>query len=112
MGDDTSAPFWMAGEGALQHDGVQRGTMMGFPCLRFHGTFFASCERRTGNLIVKLPVQRVQELIHAKEAIAFAPNGRTFREWALITSRDADRWHHFISEALAFAQHPDNPRAA
>jgi hypothetical protein len=65
--------------------------------------FFASCDRRTGDLIVKLPAERVQELKDAGEATAFAPNGRTFREWALIASRDAERWHQLISEALDFA---------
>ena len=28
--------------------------MMGFPCLRLDGDFFASCDHRTGNLVVKL----------------------------------------------------------
>jgi len=103
MSDDASGPFWSAAEGVLQDEDVQKGTMMGFPCLRLHGRFFASCERRTGDLIVKLPAEHVQELIDANEATVFAPNGRTFREWALITGRDPERWRQLISEARAFA---------
>ena len=103
MSDDASGPFWSAAEDVLKQEDVQKGTMMGFPCLRLRGTFFASCERRTGNLIVKLPSARVQELIDADEAAAFAPNGRTFREWALIARRDPERWRQLISEALTFA---------
>lgn len=36
---------------ALAHPGVAPGTMMGFPCLRVRGAFFASCDHRTGDLI-------------------------------------------------------------
>jgi hypothetical protein len=103
MSDDAYAPFWKAAEDALLDADVEKGTMMGFPCLRLRGTFFASCERATGDLIVKLPAERVRELMATGEAVAFAPNGRTFREWALITGRDAARWRNLIAEALAFA---------
>jgi len=33
--------------------------MMGLPCLRLDGAFFASCDRRTGDLLVKLPEAHV-----------------------------------------------------
>jgi hypothetical protein len=39
--------------------------MMGFPCLRVSGAFFASCDHRSGDLIVKLPRHRVEQLIRA-----------------------------------------------
>jgi hypothetical protein len=100
---DEHAAFWRAAEPALSRPGVERGTMMGFPCLRHDGAFFASCERRTGDLIVKLPAGRVRELVAAGEAAPFAPNGRVFREWALFASRDQERWVALIDEALAFA---------
>jgi hypothetical protein len=37
--------------------------MMGYPCLRVNEAFFACIERNTGYLIVKLPAQRVRELV-------------------------------------------------
>jgi hypothetical protein len=77
--------------------------MMGFPCLRAAGAFFASCDHRSGDLIVKLPVHRVEQLIQAGAGEPFAPAGRTFHEWVLIGDRDPARWAGLIDEARAFA---------
>jgi hypothetical protein len=74
--------FWEASAAVLAHGGVATGTMMGFPCLRFAGAFFASCDHRSGDLIVKLPRHRVEHLIQAGAGEPFAPAGRTFREWS------------------------------
>ena len=56
------------------------GTMMGFPCLRRDGVFFASLDPTTEALVVKLPADRVATLIDSGPAEPFAPNGRRFRE--------------------------------
>jgi hypothetical protein len=87
---------------ALTHTDVATGTMMGFPCLRVAGAFFASCDHRTGDLIVKLPRARVTELIADGTGKPFAPAGRTFREWVLIDDRDEARWTALINEARLF----------
>ena len=76
---DGEARFWDLAEPLLARPGVERSTMMGLPCLRIHGSFFASCDRRTGDLLVKLPEQRVDELVADGRAHAFAPAGRRFR---------------------------------
>ncbi len=89
-----------------EEHGAERGTMMGFPCLRKDGNFFASANHRSGDLIVKLPKDRVLALIDAGEGEAFAPNGRTFKEWVSIPSRDADHWRALAEEALAFVSAP------
>lgn len=34
--------FWEVSAAALAHNDVATGTMMGFPCLRVSGAFFAS----------------------------------------------------------------------
>jgi hypothetical protein len=99
--------FWEASASVLTHPDVATGTMMGFPCLRLSGAFFASCDRRSGDLIVKLPRQRVQELITAGVRKPFAPAGRTFREWVLIDDHDPARWAELIDEARTFVSgHP------
>ena len=103
-GDDAAQAFWEAAEPALNRDGVQTGTMMGFPCLRWQGVFFASSDRATGDLVVKLPEARVRALITDGAAITFAPNGRTFRDWARVQRRDPASWRRLIDEALAFAE--------
>jgi hypothetical protein len=102
--DDPAAFFWAASEQTLGVDGVETGTMMGFPCLRLNGRFFASCDHRSGDLIVKLPEERVRRLIAAGDGKPFAPAGRVFRQWVLIADRDAPRWRGLIAEARLFGE--------
>lgn len=78
---------------------------MGFPCLRLDGTFFACVDRATGNLIIKLPADRVHELVSAATGVPFAPNGRVFKEWVAIPHPDPRRWTNLLSDAKAFADH-------
>jgi hypothetical protein len=72
-----AAKFWDLTEPLLAEAGIERRTMMGLPCVRVHGAFFASCDRRTGDLLVKLPGARVDALVAAGRANSFAP-------WAAI----------------------------
>lgn len=82
---------------------VTRSTMMGYPCLRFRGAFFACISRTTGQLIVKLPATTVTDLIESDRAVPFAPNGRIFREWAELRDGGEDEARAFLSQAKAFA---------
>jgi hypothetical protein len=95
--DDLSEPL-------MAQPGVARGTMMGYPCLRFHGAFFASCNPRSGDLIVKLPAVRVAMMVESGSGKTFAPSGRTFREWVLIDDRNEERWTCLLREALEFVR--------
>lgn len=63
MPEEPADFFFEMSAAALARPDVATGTMMGFPCLRSSGAFFASCERGSGDLIVKLPRDRVQQLI-------------------------------------------------
>ncbi|MCH9730488.1 MAG: hypothetical protein K0U84_12590 [Actinomycetia bacterium] len=103
MPEQPSAFFDDVAATVLTQPGVSPGTMMGFPCLRASGKFFASCDHRTGDLIVKLPRGRVEELIDAGVGKPFAPAGRTFREWVLVDDRNETRWAALMDEALLFA---------
>lgn len=94
------ARFWELATPVLARAGVTRSTMMGFPCLRLHGDFFATIDRRTGNLVVKLDEQRVNELLARGQADAFAPNGRRFREWAAIPHERRRSWARLLEDAL------------
>jgi hypothetical protein len=82
---------------------VTRSTMMGLPCLRYEGRFFASLDRRARALLVKLPAQRVGEVIASGHGEPFAPAGRTFREWVALPQPDRRRWRTLLAEAKAFA---------
>jgi hypothetical protein len=95
--------FWALAAPLLRQAGVTRSTMMGFPCLRLDGDFFASCDHRTGFLVVKLDEQRVSELLAAGKAEPFAPNGRRFREWATIPTGRQRSWAPLLDEALYLA---------
>lgn len=98
----TEADFWALAEPLLSAAAVTRSTMMGLPCLRTRGRFFASFDRRATALLVKLPEARVTELIQSGEAAPFAPSGRRFREWASIDSGRFPTWSPLLREALAF----------
>ncbi|MBC7273813.1 MAG: MmcQ/YjbR family DNA-binding protein [Streptomyces sp.] len=102
MDDRPTDFFTRTSMSALARPDVTTGTMMGFPCLRVAGEFFASCDRRSGDLIVKLPRERVQELIESGVGSPFAPAGRTFREWVLVSDRDETLWVGLIDEACVF----------
>lgn len=94
--------FWKAAEPLLKKEGISQGTMMGFPCLRVEGAFFASADFRTGDLVTKLPRERVEELIESQIGGAFAPAGRKFKEWVVITDRDPALWSRLMDESLEF----------
>lgn len=94
--------FWSIAEPLLGAAAVTRSTMMGFPCLRVSGRFFASFDQQSGALVVKLPAARVHELIACGEAEPFAPAGRTFREWAAIDPARLQLWPSLLDEALTF----------
>ena len=84
----------------LERPGVSRSTMMGYPCLRFHGDFFAACDRRAGSLVVKLDAVQVDRLLAAGRAEPFTPNGRRFREWAAIPYRQRRTWARHLDAAF------------
>jgi len=98
------ARFWALADPLLARPGVEESTMMGLPCLRVHGAFFASCDRTTGDLLVKLPEARVDDLVDAGRALSFAPAGRRFREWAAIPHQRSRTWKRLVDEALAFVE--------
>jgi len=101
--------FWLLAEPLLQQAGVSRSTMMGFPCLRLEGDFFACCDVHTGSLVVKLSEARVSALLEAGAVQAFAPNGRRFRAWALVSTEDEGVCSALLDEAL---QHAADRRTA
>jgi hypothetical protein len=108
---DPEDRFWDLAEALLlTRVGVTRSTMMGFPCLRLNGGFFASLDRKNGQLVVKLPAERVTGLVTTGAALPFAPNGRTFREWAAISPSASETWAGLLEEAQTFDGSTDASR--
>lgn len=101
MSIDEAHALWEKAAGPLRSIlGVTASTMMGLPCLRLSGAFFAAWDRRTGDLLVKLPAARVTDLVDAGRARPFAPAGRRFREWAAVPPDDPEAWVALLDEAL------------
>jgi hypothetical protein len=85
---------------------IEPSTMMGYPCLRNQGRFFASVNRDGSALIVKLSAERVIEAVAYGEGEPFSPNGRVFREWLAVPRAQSDTWSAMMDEALAFSEDP------
>lgn len=77
--------------------------MMGFPCLRLHGDFFACRDVKSDALVVKLTEDRVTALIDSGGGVAFAPSGRPFKAWVVIASADPVGRERVLAEALQCA---------
>jgi len=103
--DETTAKeelFWDLANEMYTDPAVAEGTMMGFPCLRVNGQFFASLDKDTKSLIVKLPATRVEELVDGGGGLSFAPSGRVFREWVVVPVPSEQTWRAFLHEAKGF----------
>ena len=101
--EEKSEMFWDLAKPIMLTKNAQKGTMMGFPCLRTaEGQFFASLEKDSADMIVKVSAERVKELISSGVAHPFAPNGRTFKEWALIGLAEREVWFDLLQEAFEF----------
>lgn len=100
--DARHEQFWDIADEMLHAGLAEEGTMMGHRCLRAHGAFFASAGRQGGELIVKLPQERVAALIDAGVGTAFAPAGRPFRQWICVLDDDPVLWRDLMQEAREF----------
>ena len=89
-------------EAQVAQRGVTAGTGFGNnEGLRISGKIFAMLVR--GELVVKLPKDRVDELVDAGVARRFdAGKGRPMKEWASIPTNAARRWKGLVEEARAF----------
>ena len=104
-GDDARALYDELTDDLLYDPAIGRATMMGYPCVRLAGRFLASYEDKTGSLVVKLPRERVAQLIERGDGDPFAPAGKVFREWVSIPMVDRKLWRTLLDEAVAFARH-------
>lgn len=98
---DQTARFWELSE-SLMGGAVAEGSMMGSDCIRVNGDFAAMIHSKTGDLIVKLAAGDVMSEIEAGIGLAFAPNGRVFKEWLHVTSCDDDSWQRLLEKAVDF----------
>lgn len=81
---------------------VEEGTIMSSRCARVSGEFLALVNHKGSGLVVKLPAERVQELIAVGKGQSFAPAGRVFKEWVSIPKRNRRQWLGLLREGIAF----------
>src|SRR5215217_2247512 len=105
----TDQRFWELADERCADPRITRSTMMGLPCLRWQGQFFACLDRRNGDLVVKLSASRVDELVDAKQGGSFAPAGRRFKQWATIRVAHQHLWAGYLAEALSFVMRGPGP---
>lgn len=87
----------------LYDPAIGRATMMGHPCVRLAGRFLAAYDDVSG-LVVKLPGERVADLVDSGDGEPFAPAGKAFREWVSIRVVDRALWQRLLAEAVDFAR--------
>lgn len=88
----------------LYDPAIGRATMMGYPCVRLAGRFLASFDDKSDRLVVKLPRERVAELVGTGVGEPFAPAGKVFREWVSIATAERNLWQMVLAEAVDFAR--------
>ena len=93
-----------AANSLLKEDGVELSTMMKTPCLRYRGNFLCMMFDKEDALIVKLPAERVNELIASGEGREFNFTKKRFKEWVLIDRENEGKFERYMREALGFAQ--------
>ena len=96
------ALFWDVAEPLMASGKAEEGLLMRSRCLRIGKEFLAMPEYRTGDLVVKLPRDRVDELIEAGQGLAFAPAKKVFREWVQVPGRNEELWTGLLEEGLEF----------
>ncbi len=95
--------FWqLAAELQKRDPRITEGTIMNGRCLRVGKEFLALVDYKGSGLVVKLPRQRVAELIDAGIGEPFAPAGKVFNEWLSIPSADRALWRKLLHEGVAF----------
>ena len=58
----------------------------------------------SGQLVVKLPEQRVDELIAGGVGEPFAPAGKVFKEWLAVSGTDEKLWSELMAESQTFVR--------
>ena len=94
--------FWDCAPTLYELDDVRESTMFGFRCIRVGDQFVGM--PANDRLWVKLPEQRVNELIDAGIGEVCAPAGRPFREWVAVPALDEALWTDLLRESVEFVR--------
>jgi TfoX/Sxy family transcriptional regulator of competence genes len=93
--------FGQVSTAQLKHQGVEHGRMFGSDGLKISGKVFAM--QVNGALVVKLPADRAQGLVSAKQAKLFDPgHGRPMKEWVSFATGTAQAWLALADESRKY----------
>ncbi len=104
MGKSPEQVWQGIADAELERQGVTAGTGFGrSEGLRISGKIFAMLVR--GELVVKLPRGRVEEITASGAGHQFDPgHGRLMKEWVAVAPSTPRRWHALVEEARAFVR--------
>lgn len=86
-----------------EHPELERGRMFGSVGLKSRGKVFAMVVK--GDLVVKLPAERVSELIESGAGRPFDPgHGRVMKEWVALQPSDDSSCEGYVREARGFVE--------
>jgi hypothetical protein len=71
-------------------------------CLRVGKEFLALVDYKGSGLVVKLPAERVAELVGQGVGKPFAPAGKVFKEWLSVPKPDKRLWRKLLREGIDF----------
>lgn len=95
--------FWeLAAELQAENPKVVEGRIMSSRCLRVGTEFLAFADHKGSGLVVKLPRERVSDIIASGQGQSFAPAGKVFAEWLSVPKRDRRRWRALLHEGVEF----------
>jgi hypothetical protein len=99
---DAATSWARIEESELELAGVTSGTGFGRSVgLRIRGKIFAIYN--DGELILKLPRNRVGELIESGEGRPWGPGtGKIMKEWVAVSAAASERWPSLAAEARTF----------
>lgn len=106
MPNPLQDPFSTIASMLSQQPGVTHGQDgkkgFGSSALKVHGKIFAMVSS-AGAFVVKLPKQRVEELVAAGQGQRFDPgHGRLMKEWLALEKGSTQEWLALAQEALQF----------
>jgi TfoX/Sxy family transcriptional regulator of competence genes len=92
--------FAAVSERLSQEPDVEQGSAFQSPGLKVHGKIFAMLVK--GELVVKLPAERVNELVSAGAGRPFESGRRVMKEWVSLRPADEEAYAAYVVEAHNF----------
>ncbi len=103
MSTDAHVVFWeLIEELQVADPRVVEGTIMNGRCARVGTEFLALVAYKDSGLVVKLPRERVAELVVSGQGQPFGPGKKVFKEWLSVPELDRDVWRALLLEGIAF----------